>query len=207
MPSRLRDAGAVPARGAKRPRGGERRRWPGLRALHTIVCDFDGVFTDNKVYLDETGRELVRCDRGDGLAIDLLRRYCARRGLNVAVVILSTERNPVVAARARKLGVECWQGLEDKLTFVQHYLARTYPHLPDPFGGLLYLGNDLNDLPVLLRAGFSVVPADAHPKVRQAASAVLPQRGGEGFVRAVVEKFLMVETMTEEEIHGLVSDR
>lgn len=203
----------APSRRSKRAAGRDNRlqtrvrTWPGLATLHTIACDFDGVFTDNKVYIDDTGRESVRCDRGDGLAVDLLRRYCSRHGLPVTMLILSTEHNPVVEARAHKLGLKCWQGQQDKLAFVQDYLMRNHPGLADPFTGLLYLGNDLNDLPLMKRAEFSVTPVDAHPLVREAASAVLPQRGGEGFVRAVVERFLKLEMMSVEEIHGLISDR
>ena len=68
-------------------------------------------------------------------------------------------------------------------------------------------GNDLNDLPLLRRAGWSVVPADAHPLVRAIADVVLPEHGGESFVRRFVERMLGIDRMTDEEIDGLVSDR
>lgn len=176
------------------------KTWPALTALHTVIFDFDGVFTDNKVYLREDGVELVRCDRADGLGIDLLQRVRAQRGFDLEVLIVSTEQNPVVSARARKLGVECHQGVGDKVAFVAAYLARRRSDAPDPFVGLLYAGNDLNDLPLILRAGFSVVPQDAHPVVRRAAAAVLPYRGGDGFVRALVERLLGIDTLPAAEI-------
>jgi 3-deoxy-D-manno-octulosonate 8-phosphate phosphatase (KDO 8-P phosphatase) len=72
---------------------------------------------------------------------------------------------------------------------------------------VIYLGNDLNDLPVILRAGFSVAPADAHERVCRAASVVLPQAGGNGFVRAFVERLLDIQNMTTEELHELVHHR
>jgi 3-deoxy-D-manno-octulosonate 8-phosphate phosphatase (KDO 8-P phosphatase) len=181
--------------------------WPDLGQVHTIVFDFDGVFTDNKVYVSEEGVESVRCDRADGLGIDFLRRYRDRRYSQLKFFVVSTERNPVVEARARKLKLEVHQDVGDKLAFITAYLKRHRPAAPDPFAGLVYFGNDLNDLAVLARAGFSIVPADAHPRIREAASVVLPQNGGEGFVRAAVERLLRMDKMTVEEIHELVCNR
>lgn len=180
-------------------------RWPNIAAVHTIVFDFDGVFTDNKVYVSQSGEEFVRCDRSDGLAIDFLRRYRDRSPQALQFFIVSTERNPVVEARARKLRIEVHQDVRDKLAFITAYLGKRSE--PDPFAGLVYVGNDLNDLAVLRRAGFSIVPSDAHPKVQAIASAVLPHNGGSGFVRAAVEKLLRIDNMTPEEIHELVCHR
>lgn len=185
----------------------EKASWPTLRTVHTIAFDFDGVFTDNKVYVAQDGAELVRCDRGDGLAIDLLRAAQARGGLRADVFVLSKERNPVTEARARKLKLPCHQGCDDKLEFLAARLRAQRASDPQPFAGVIYLGNDLNDLPVILRAGFSVAPADAHERVRRAASVVLPQAGGNGFVRAFIERLLDIENMTTEELHELVHHR
>jgi 3-deoxy-D-manno-octulosonate 8-phosphate phosphatase (KDO 8-P phosphatase) len=181
--------------------------WPRLADVHTIAFDFDGVFTDNKVYVGQDGREMVRCDRADGLGIDLLRAARRRRLLDAEVFVLSKEKNPVTAARAAKLDLACHQGCDDKLGFITDYLARRRPSDRAAFAGLVYVGNDLNDLPVMARAGFSAAPADAHERVRRIASAVLEQRGGEGFVRAFVERLLGLEHMTTEEIHELVHHR
>jgi N-acylneuraminate cytidylyltransferase len=181
--------------------------WPPLAAIHTIAFDFDGVFTDNKVYVAEGGVEMVRCDRGDGLGLDLLRAALARGKLRAEVYVLSKERNPVTEARARKLRLPCHQGCDDKLEFIAARLHAQRGADPQPFAGLVYVGNDLNDLAVILRAGFSVAPADAHERVRRAASVVLPQSGGNGFVRAFVERLLDIENMTTEELHELVHHR
>jgi YrbI family 3-deoxy-D-manno-octulosonate 8-phosphate phosphatase len=181
--------------------------WPTLDTVHTIAFDFDGVFTDNKVYVAQDGSELVRCDRGDGLGIDLLRAAQARGKLRADVFVLSKERNPVTEARVRKLRLTCRTGCDDKAEFVERYLRETRPSDPKPFGGLVYVGNDLNDLALMQRAGFSVAPADAHERVRRAASVVLAQTGGNGFVRAFVERLLDIENMTSEELHELVHHR
>jgi YrbI family 3-deoxy-D-manno-octulosonate 8-phosphate phosphatase len=181
-----------------------KKDWPELLAIHTIIFDFDGVFTDNKVYVSETGAEEVRCDRADGLAIGFLRKYTRAGKLNAEMVILSKEKNPVVAARARKLGLDCWQGIDDKRGYLVEHFRRTRPNDPSPFAGLVCLGNDLNDLPLIECAGFSVVPADAHPYLRTVASVVLDRRGGCGFVREFVERLLRIDRMTREELYELV---
>ncbi|MDF1795428.1 MAG: HAD hydrolase family protein [Coxiellaceae bacterium] len=167
-----------------------------LKDIHTVVFDFDGVFTDNKVYVDETGRESVRCDRADGLAIDFLREYKKRGKLKADFFILSTEKNPVVAMRAKKLQLEYKQGVGNKLLFLRTYFAEKRPNDDHPFNGLIYLGNDLNDLQAIQAAKYSVVPNDAHSMIKSAATKVMPQNGGEGFVRAFVEDLLNINNDT-----------
>lgn len=181
--------------------------WPSLRTIHTIAFDFDGVFTDNKVYVGQDGSELVRCDRGDGLGIDLLRAAQERGKLRADVFVLSKERNPVIEARMRKLRLSFHQACDDKLDFIAARLRAARPSDAQPFAGVVYVGNDINDLPMIVRAGFSVAPADAHERVRRAVSVVLPQAGGNGFVRAFVERLLDLENMTTEELHELVHHR
>ena len=73
--------------------------------FHTLIFDFDGVFTNNKVYLDENGKEIIRCDRSDGLAFDILRTFQEKKNWDVQYFILSTEKNPVVQKRAEKLKI------------------------------------------------------------------------------------------------------
>lgn len=178
---------------------------PELKSIHTIVFDFDGVFTDNKVWVDQDGRESVRCDRGDGLAFDFLRAYQKQGKIAVDAFILSKETNSVVHARARKLKLDCHNATQDKLSFVTERLAANFSDHHDPFAGLVYVGNDLNDLPMMRKAGYSVAPADAHPKVVEIADLVLPQRGGEGFVRAFLEQLLGLNHLTDRDLDDLIS--
>lgn len=180
------------------------RSFPRLELIHTVVFDFDGVFTDNKVWVSREGVESVRCDRGDGLAFDFVRAWQKKGWLDAEYFILSKESDPLVQARADKLKLQCYQGVGDKLGFVEDYLTRRLPDEEDAFAGLVYLGNDLNDVPLLRRAGFSVAPADAHEVVRGIADVVMDQKGGEGFVRAFVEQLLGIHKMGEEEIDELV---
>jgi 3-deoxy-D-manno-octulosonate 8-phosphate phosphatase (KDO 8-P phosphatase) len=178
------------------------RPQPALEKIHTVAFDFDGVFTDNKVYVDAHGGETVRCDRGDGYAFDLVRAYERRGTLRAEFFILSKEANPVVVARARKLGVTCHHGIRNKLEFMTEYLRTK----GKTFDGVLYVGNDLNDIPLMRKAAFAVAPADAHPRVREIADLVTEQRGGEGCVRAVIERLLGVDALSVDEITLLAGE-
>jgi len=178
--------------------------WPQLHDIHTIVFDFDGVFTDNKVYLNQDGAEWVCCDRADGLGMDFLRYARKIDSLRAEVFILSKEQNGVVTARAKKLQIPCFQGVGDKLVFIKNYLEERELKMTDPAKGLIYIGNDLNDLPVMDYAGFTVAPADAHILVKEIASIVLDITGGNGFVRAFIESLLRMEKMSLTEVREYV---
>lgn len=144
-----------------------------LAGVGLVVFDFDGVFTDNTVYVDETGRETVRCHRGDGLGISMLRQT------NLPMVILSTETNPVVAARAAKLRLECFQGRDDKLSTLDRLLAERGL---DPVR-VAYLGNDINDLECLKVVGVPASVADGHADLLPHVCYRTQARGGMGAVR------------------------
>ena len=142
-----------------------------------IVFDFDGVFTDNAVYVSEDGLEMVRCSREDSLGINMLQAH------NLPMLILSTESNPVVAARAKKLKLEVFQSCNNKRQFLEDYL---HEHNL-PAREIVYIGNDLNDLDAMRLVGFSVCPADAHEAVREHCDLVLSKKGGHGAVRELCE--------------------
>src|SRR5262249_33757677 len=128
-----------------------------------VVFDFDGVFTDNSVYVCEDGREWVRCSRGDGMGITLLK------ATGIAILVLSSESNPVVTARCRKLGIECIQAASDKCAT----LKRSLEERGIAASETVFVGNDVNDIECLTLAGCGVVVADAHPEARAVADAVL----------------------------------
>lgn len=154
--------------------------------VDAVVMDFDGVFTDNAVYVFEDGREAVRADRGDGMGLSMLKR------LGVPLMILSKERNRVVSARAKKLGIECQQSTDDKLPAMKKWLEAKGARIEHA----VYVGNDVNDLECLQASGFGVVPADAHPRACEAASLVLGRRGGQGALRELCE--LILDAATEQ---------
>jgi YrbI family 3-deoxy-D-manno-octulosonate 8-phosphate phosphatase len=145
--------------------------------IGAVVFDFDGVFTDNRVLVGEDGRESVSCNRGDGLGLDYLR------ATGLPLLVLSTERNAVVAARCEKLQLECRQGLRDKGAALKDFAAER----DIPLSSIVYVGNDLNDRECLSAAGCGILVADAHPLVREFAAITLTRRGGEGAVREVCD--------------------
>ena len=173
--------------------------------FHTVVFDFDGVFTDNRVWVDQDGRESVCCDRADGLAFDLVRALRKKGELNIELFILSKEANTVVTARARKLGLQAYCAVSDKLGFLKQYLSNR-PGATNGFDGLVYLGNDINDLPVMRVAGLAVAPSDAHPLVLEVAHVVLSKKGGRGFVREFIEKLIGLDQLPKDKIDELVSN-
>ena len=144
-----------------------------LRSVRLAVFDFDGVFTDNLVRVDGDGAESVRCSRADGFGLRRLEE------VGVAALIVSTETAPVVSARARKLEVECIQGVEEKLPVLREQAAAR----GIPLEQTAYVGNDVNDAGCLGAVGLPVVPADAWPEAREHARWVLSRSGGEGCVR------------------------
>jgi len=154
-----------------------------LDEIDVFIFDFDGVLTDNLVHLDQDGKEWVSCSRADGLAFDVLRK------LEKPSYILSTENNPVVSARAKKLKIQALQGVKNK--------ADTLLTLSENKGydlsRILYVGNDLNDFHVMKICGYTACPIDSHIKIKELSNIVLNTRGGEGVVRELLEDVLYLD--------------
>lgn len=148
-----------------------------LARLELVVFDFDGVFTDNTVLVSEDGVESVRCWRGDGLGIAVLRE------LGVATFVLSTETNAVVATRCRKLGIDVRHGCADKRAELLALVGR----LGVDVTRTCFVGNDINDAGCLEAVGLPVVVADAHPDVVPLARIKTTAPGGHGAVREVCD--------------------
>jgi 3-deoxy-D-manno-octulosonate 8-phosphate phosphatase (KDO 8-P phosphatase) len=162
-----------------------------LNSIHTIVFDFDGVFTDNFVYTDSNGIEHVKTSRSDSYGLSNFREFCVANSFNIEMFILSTETNKVVTQRALKLGLTSHIGVSGKKDFLSKYL--TSRGLPSS-RGLIFLGNDLNDLECLEMAEFSFCPSDAHETVKKVVTHPLNCQGGNGFVREALE-FLTLSTL------------
>lgn len=153
---------------------------PAPIVVDAVVTDFDGVHTDDSVRVDQDGGESVTVSRSDGMGVSLLR------AAGIPFLILSTETNPVVSARARKLGVDVLQGQGDKAAALQSWAAEHGIAL----SRIAYLGNDVNDLPCLDLVGWPVAVPEAHPLVLAAARVVLGRHGGSGAVRELAERVL-----------------
>ena len=149
--------------------------------IKLLVCDFDGVFTDNKVITNENGEESVICSRGDGLGIGMIRK-----NTDVEILVISTEKNKVVQRRCDKLGIWCITDAEDKLTILEDEIKKRGLS----FGEVAFIGNDINDLKCIQKAGIGIAVADSHPEVLNAADLVTKKEGGGGAVREICDLIL-----------------
>lgn len=148
---------------------------PTLDDIDAVVLDFDGTQTDDRVLIDADGREIVAVHRGDGLGVAALRKA------ELKLLILSTETNPVVAARARKLQVPVLHGIDRKDLALKQWCEEA-GIAPER---VLYVGNDVNDLPCFDLVGWPVAVAGAHDVVRGAARALTATPGGSGAIREI----------------------
>ncbi len=155
-------------------------RRPLPNQVELVVFDFDGVMTDDQVWVDQSGNESVAASRSDGMGIARLHRA------GIPMVVLSTETNPVVAARCRKLDLPVIQGLSDKANALKQYLLERQL---DP-SHVVYLGNDVNDLPCFPLVGCGVAVEDANPQVLARADIILTHTGGHGAVRELCDRLL-----------------
>ena len=175
-----------------------------IEKLHTIVFDFDGVFTDNSVYVDSNGIESVKCSRADSYGLDLLRRIAIQKKINFFV--LTTESNSVVIKRCQKMGINCFSGQKNKRDFIEGWLSENQGEVHNALLGVAYFGNDLNDLDVMSGVGIALAPSDAHPSIKEVATFVLNSTGGSGFVREGIELLIGIQNMSMEEIRDFVSN-
>ena len=148
-----------------------------INNIDLIIYDFDGVMTDNKVYVDQNGKEMVQVNRADGLAVSEIKKF------GIKQVIISTEKNPVVSARANKLNIPCLQGISIKKDALMEYCRKDNIDLKD----VAYIGNDINDKDVMGVAGVTVCPVDAHESIKTISDHLLETRGGHGVVRELFD--------------------
>jgi 3-deoxy-D-manno-octulosonate 8-phosphate phosphatase (KDO 8-P phosphatase) len=148
-----------------------------LSTVKLVAFDFDGVFTDNTVYVTQDGIESVRCWRSDGLGLSRLH------SIGVKTFIISTEVNPVVTARSNKLKMSCKQGIEDKAAAI----LQTCIELDIDPEHTMFVGNDINDIPAFKSVGLPVAVADAYPEVYSHVLFRTQKPGGFGAVREVCD--------------------
>ncbi|MEN4012997.1 MAG: acylneuraminate cytidylyltransferase [Chloroflexota bacterium] len=154
-----------------------RMRRPLPAEVRLVVFDFDGVLTDNRVWVDAEGHEFIAAYRSDSLGIQALQR------VGVKTLVLSTETDGSVAARCRKIGLTVIQGVREKATRLTTYLREENI---DP-AAVVYVGNDVNDLVCFDLVGCAVAVADAHVEVLRQADLVLSKPGGHGAVRELCD--------------------
>lgn len=156
-----------------------------------LVMDFDGVMTDDGVYVNESGVEMVRCSRFDGAGINLLKNANRLGFTNIEMLILSTEVNHVALTRSLKLGLKCEINVQNKFDFLSQRAISELGISPQEFfDRSIYFGNDLNDFYSMQASRFSFAPDNSHPKIKEVADMVFLEKGGHGFVRAAIEQLL-----------------
>ena len=147
------------------------------RGIKMMAFDFDGVFTDNRVIVSQDGSEAVLCNRSDGFGLHAVRS----RG--VATLVISTEVNPVVSARCKKLNLTCFQGCDDKVQVLQEQASKLGATLDE----VSFLGNDVNDIECLKIVGLPACVSDSHSDVTGYALYTTRLRGGAGAVRELCD--------------------
>lgn len=147
-------------------------------ALRAIFYDFDGVMTDNTALVDENGIESVRVNRSDGLGINYFKSK------SIFQMIVSTESNKVVAARAHKLGLPVCHNCSDKLEAVMKECKQRNLLISE----VMFVGNDVNDYDIMTRVRWPVCPQDAYPEIREISCVVLNSNGGAGVVRELMKQ-------------------
>jgi YrbI family 3-deoxy-D-manno-octulosonate 8-phosphate phosphatase len=159
------------------------RRRPLPEDVRLVVLDFDGVLTDNRVWVDQDGREAVTASRGDSMGIFLLKET------GVEVIVISTEVNPVVEARCKKMKIPAVTGTWDKAGVLKKYMTEHNYQSED----VVFLGNDVNDLPCFSLVGCAAAVSDAEPEVLRHADLIMTRSGGQGAVRELCDRILMLK--------------
>jgi len=148
--------------------------------IQLIVYDFDGVMTNNKVIVSEDGRESIIANRSDGLGVELLKKK------DIKQVILSTESNNVVCARAKKLNLPVIYACKDKKNALQKYCGKMKYNLSK----VAYIGNDINDLEAMKMVGYPIATADARIEIKKISKIITKTIGGDGVIRELLDIFM-----------------
>ena len=145
--------------------------------IRAVIFDFDGVFTNNLVIVSEDGKESVVCNRADGIGLEMLR------SLKIPMMIISSERNPVVKFRAKKLRLSVAHGVRNKFEEIVKFCESNKISYNDT----AFVGNDINDFDCMKKIGFPVAVADAADSIKQISLIILEKKGGMGAVREFCE--------------------
>ncbi len=149
--------------------------------ISLVLMDFDGVMTDDRVWVDENGHEMVVAHRGDGMGVAMVQQK-----LGIDLIVISKEKNPVVARRCEKLHLSYHQGVDKKAAVIDAILTERNLDKRE----VVYIGNDINDLECFEKVGFRVCPADAQEVIKRKADLVLRKSGGMGAVREFCDLLL-----------------
>lgn len=149
-----------------------------------LVLDVDGTMTDGRINVTEEGHQFKQFHARDGLGIRML----IKKGIRVGIVSHSFASG-AIEARGKMLGIEyIYTGLEEKDTILERWCEE----LGLTIDKVAFIGDDLNDIPVMKKVGISACPSDAATEVLNFVDLVLEKKGGEGCVREFIDKFMHV---------------
>ena len=155
-----------------------------LKNVTTFIFDYDGVMTDGTVYMDSNGDPLRTSNVKDGYALQL----ASKLGYHLAVISGAVVTN--ITKRLNALGVhDVFTGIPDKVVKLEEYMEQ-YGLKPEQ---IVFVGDDIPDLRVMLRVGVTACPADAAPEIRQICHWISERPGGRGCVRDIIEQTLKVQ--------------
>jgi len=149
--------------------------------IKLLVYDFDGVMTDNKALLFSNGDEAVFINRSDGLAIEKIK------SLGILQVIISSEKNPIVLKRAKKLNIFAINGVDNKSKVLKKYLSN---HKDIKLNEVAFIGNDLNDIEVMQKVGIRISPIDGAKEILELSDYISKVKGGNGVIRDIYRKLI-----------------
>ena len=158
-----------------------------MNDIKLIAYDFDGVMTDNTVYIDQNGFEMVKVNRSDGLAVGEIKK------MGIKQIIVSTEKNPVVQHRAHKLRIPCYQNISNKADFLSKFCKENDIFLEN----CIFIGNDINDKDAMLSVGLKFCPSDAHEDIKEIADHIFFAKGGHGVIRQLLDYLIVINNNKE----------
>ncbi|MFH0732480.1 MAG: HAD hydrolase family protein [Candidatus Omnitrophota bacterium] len=153
-------------------------------SIKLIAFDFDGVFTDNRVFINEEGKESVACNRSDGIGLERIRN------LGIKTCIISSEPNPLVIKRSEKLKIPCVHNCPDKLKALLKVAKECSISLKET----AFLGNDINDIECLKSVGLPTAVSDCHPELDKIVLVKTERNGGSGAVRELCDLIYNVKS-------------
>lgn len=165
--------------------------------IRALVLDFDGIFTDDSVYVDEFGKESIKCSRSDGMGIELLKK-----NTSLEILVLSTEQNKCVLQRCNKLNLNVINSCKNKIDALSKWASLNKISLEH----ILYCGNDLNDLPMIDKVGLFVCPQNAQLNIKNKADLILNSTGSTCFVREMCELLLNYKSFFPKECFYKLDD-
>ena len=157
-----------------------------LKYIKLVVLDFDGVFTDGGIYLEDNSKGIRRFDVKDGLGIKLLQKN------GFIIAIISGSNSQIIDQRSKALGIKIVRkGISCKLKTLREIQYDLNIKVEET----IFLGDDINDLTVLPNISLFVVPFDAHIGCKRKASYISKYKGGRGFIREIVDNLIISKNL------------